>query len=73
MENKTVISMFDHLDQIYVEIRRTEEGWERWVSKSKKSWEKIEVFKTMDKALSYKQEVIDKNFRNLYNVIRMKR
>lgn len=73
MEGSTTIKMFDHLNKEYVEIRHTENGWERWVSKTKSRWDKIAVFKTMDSALKYKNEVINNNFKHLYNLIKNKR
>lgn len=73
MENSTTIRLFDHSNKHYVEIRRTDNGWERWVSKTRIKWEKVSVCKTMDSALMYKEEVVNNNFRHLYNLIRTKK
>lgn len=73
METNTTIKMFDHLNKQYVEIRFTENGWERWVSKNKERWQKTAVCKTLDLALRYKEEIINNNFRNFFNIVSNKK
>lgn len=65
----TTINMFDHTNSLYVRIKRTAKGWERWVSKSKRNWKMTHKALTMDDALKFKEEVINNNYRNLFGLI----
>lgn len=68
---KTMISLFDHTNKIYVRFRKCSNGigWQRWVSKSKRKWTLMETFNTMEEALRHKEEIVNNNYRNLYNLI----
>lgn len=68
----TIINMFDHTNNLYVRITRTARGWERWVSKTKRNWKLTHKALSMDDALRFKEEVINSNYRNFFNLIAKK-
>jgi hypothetical protein len=68
---KTSINLFDHSNKLFVMIKKSADTnhWERFVSKNKKKWELTHSSLSLDDVLKFKEEVIDNNFKNLYNLI----
>jgi hypothetical protein len=66
------IDMFDHTTKLYVRIKKSNEGWDRMVSKTKKVWKLTHKALSMDEVLRFKEEIVNNNFRNLYGVISKK-
>lgn len=65
------IKLFDKSKQLHVRINMNDagDGWERWVSVNKVDWELDKVLNSLDEVLKSQQELIDNNYRNLYNLI----
>lgn len=74
MKKKDDLSMFDRDKKVYVKIQMSKDKkyWERWVSKTKVKWELDRCFKNFSDALKTQEEIINNNYRNLYNKIMKK-
>jgi len=68
----TTINMFDHTNKLYVRIKKSTRGWERWVSKTKRNWKMTHKSLSMDDALKFKEQIINNNYRNLIGLIEKK-
>lgn len=68
----TSINMFDHTNKLYVRIKKSARGWERWVSKSKRNWTLTHKALSMDDALKFQEDIINNNYRNLFGLIAKK-
>ena len=68
---KTSINLFDHSNKLYVRIKKSDDTfhWERMVSKNKKKWITTHRSLTMEDALKFKEEIINNNFVNLFQLI----
>lgn len=68
------INLVDKTKKMYVRIKLSENRkyWERWVSSDKKTWELSGRLKTLTEVLESQQELIDNNYKNLFNVITRK-
>ena len=68
---KTSINLFDHTNNVFVRIRKSDDTihWERVISKNKKSWVITHKCLSLEDALKFKEEVINNNFKNLFNLI----
>lgn len=69
---KTQINLFDRKSKTYVRLKPSESGWERFISKTKKTWKKTHAGLTFEQAIKYQQQVIDNNFLNLFHLITKK-
>jgi hypothetical protein len=71
---KTFISLFDHSSKNYVRIGKSDDTnhWERFTSTDKKTWKKTHTFNNMEDAIKSRDEVVDNNYRNLYDLITKK-
>jgi hypothetical protein len=65
------INLVDKSKKMYVRIKLSEDRkyWERWVSSDKRSWELSSKLKSLTQVLESQQELIDSNYKNLFNVI----
>ncbi len=65
------INLVDKSKKMYVRIKLSEDRkyWERWVSSDKKNWELSGKLKSLTQVLESQQELIDSNYKNLFNVI----
>ena len=65
------INLVDKSKKMYVRIKLSEDRkyWERWVSSDKRSWELSSKLKSLTQVLESQQELIDNNYKNLFNVI----
>jgi hypothetical protein len=66
------VSQFDFVDKynkLYVRVKVGKKGWDRFVSLDKKKWIKTHSNLPMKEALSIREEVINNNFKNLFNII----
>ena len=68
------INLFDRVEKIYVKFKLSEnkDKWERWVSKTKKDWIKTHQALTLEDVLKFQEDVVNDNFRNLFNIIMKK-
>jgi tRNA G10 N-methylase Trm11 len=68
------INLVDKTKKMYVRIKLSENRkyWERWVSSDKKTWELSGRLKTLTEVLESQQELIDNNYKNLFDVITRK-
>jgi len=70
-----VISMVDKAKKMFVRIKLSDNRkyWERWVSfNNKKKWELNGKMKSLDEVLKSQQEIIDKNYKNFYDLVTKK-
>ena len=65
------LHLVDKSKKMYVRIKLSEDRkyWERWVSSDKRSWELSSKLKSLTQVLESQQELIDSNYKNLFNVI----
>lgn len=68
------INLVDKARKMFVKIKLSDNRkyWERWVSLDKKKWEMTERIDTLEGVLKSQQDLIDKNYRNLFDVITKK-
>jgi len=68
------INLIDKTKNMFVRIKLSENRkyWERWVSRNKRKWELKDKIKSLEEVLKSQQELIDKNYKNLFNVITKK-
>jgi hypothetical protein len=68
------INLFDREEKIYVRFKLSEnkDKWERWISKTKKDWVKTHQALTLEDVLKFQEDVVNDNFRNLFNIIMKK-
>jgi hypothetical protein len=63
--------MFDHSTKLYTRICLSEnkEYYEKWVSKNGRDWELKDTMNSLDEVMSIQQELIDNNYKNLFDKI----
>ena len=68
------INLVDKSKKVFVKIKLSENRkyWERWTSTNKKKWELTEKIKSLEAVLKSQQELIDSNYKNLFDVITKK-
>lgn len=68
------INLIDKTKEMFVNIKLSKDGkyWERWVSFDKKKWVLENKLKSFDEVLKSQQDLINKNYVNLFNVITKK-
>ena len=68
------INLVDKAKKMFVKIKLSDnrKHWERWVSHNKKEWELQDKIKSLEDVLKSQQELIDNNYKNLFNVITKK-
>lgn len=72
---ETKKSLFDHTKQIFVRLKMddTKKYWEVWTSKTKKDWELKKKKMSLDEAMKYQDELINNNYRNLFELVTIKK
>jgi hypothetical protein len=65
------INLVDKSKKVFVKIKLSENRkyWERWTSTNKKNWELSDRIETLEEVLKSQQELIDNNYKNLFDVI----
>jgi hypothetical protein len=65
------LRMFDHSTKLYVRVQLSEDKkyYEEWVSKNGRDWELKDTMKSLDEVMSIQQELIDNNYKNLFDKI----
>ncbi len=68
------INLIDKSKKMYVRIKLSDDrkNWERWTSTNKKNWELNGKMKSLEEVLKSQQELIDRNYKNLFDVITKK-
>jgi predicted phage gp36 major capsid-like protein len=68
------INLVDKSKKMYVRIKLSNDrkNWEKWTSTNKKKWELAEKMKSLEDVLKSQQDLIDKNYKNLFDVITKK-
>ena len=68
------INLVDKSKKMYVRIKlsNVRKNWEKWTSTNKKKWELAEKMKSLEDVLKSQQDLIDKNYKNLFDVITKK-
>lgn len=69
---KTYIMLSDKINGVRIKLTKTIGGWVRYVSTYDNKWKKTHENLSLDDVMKIKQEVIDNNHRNLYNLITKK-
>lgn len=66
-----ILRMFDHSTKLYVRVQLSEdkEYYEKWVSKNKRNWRLVDTMKSLDDVMSTQQELIDNNYKSLFDKI----
>lgn len=69
------MTLLDRGKKIYTKIKLTADRkfWEVFVSSTKRNWRKTETGLTLDEVMKKKGEVIDSNYKNLFNIITEKK
>ena len=69
-----VLNIFDRAKNVRIKIVLSESRrfWEKWISKPDGKWEYIGKVKTLDEVIQSQQEIIDNNYKNLFNIITKK-
>jgi hypothetical protein len=65
------INLVDKSKKVFVKIKLSENRkyWERWTSTNKKNWELSGKINSLEEVLKSQQELIDNNYKNLFDVI----
>jgi hypothetical protein len=65
------INLVDKSKKVFVKIKLSENRkyWERWTSTNKKNWELTGKINSLEEVLKSQQELIDNNYKNLFDVI----
>ena len=65
------INLVDMSKKVFVKIKLSENRkyWERWTSTNKLDWELSDRIETLEEVLKSQQELIDNNYKNLFDVI----
>ncbi len=65
------INLVDKSKKVFVKIKLSENRkyWERWTSTNKKNWELTGKINSLEGVLKSQQELIDNNYKNLFDVI----
>jgi hypothetical protein len=68
------INLVDKSKKVFVKIKLSENRkyWERWTSTNKKNWELSGEINSLEGVLKSQQELIDNNYKNLFDVISKK-
>jgi hypothetical protein len=68
------INLVDKSKKVFVKIKLSENRkyWERWTSTNKKNWELSGKIDSLEGVLKSQQELIDNNYKNLFDVISKK-
>jgi hypothetical protein len=68
------INLVDKSKKVFVKIKLSENRkyWERWTSTNKKNWELTGKINSLEDVLKSQQELIDNNYKNLFDVISKK-
>ena len=68
------INLVDKSKKVFVKIKLSENRkyWERWTSTNKKNWELTGKIDSLEGVLKSQQELIDNNYKNLFDVISKK-
>lgn len=68
------INLVDKSENIYVRIKlsNNRKHWERWVSKDKRKWLLSEKMGTLEDVLKSQQELINRNYKNFFDVVTKK-
>jgi len=68
------INLIDKTKNMFVKIKLSDNRkyWERWVSHNKRKWELQDKMKSLEDVLKTQQQLIDENYKNLFNVITKK-
>lgn len=68
------INLVDKSNKMFVRIKLSDDRkhWERWTSTNKRKWELSEKMKSLEDVLKSQQELIDNNYKNLFDVITKK-
>lgn len=74
MTKEETLNLFDRVKKLYVRVQLSDNKkyWERWVSRSKRKWVLDKTRMTLDDAMKSQQDIIDNNYRNLFNVVTKK-
>lgn len=69
-----VLNIFDRSKNVRVKIMLSENRrhWEKWVSTDNSKWEYLGKVKSLDEVIKSQQEIIDNNYKNLFNIITKK-
>ena len=75
MEIESKKPLFDHSKKVFIRIKLndTKRHWEVWLSKNKRKWELEKSKLSLDDAIKYQQEIIDNNYKNLFNIVTSKK
>ena len=69
------LKMVDHKNKLRVRIQLSDNRkyWEKWISKNNGKWEFLNKVSTLDGVLKSQQEIIDNNYKNLFEMVSMVR
>jgi hypothetical protein len=68
------INLIDKSKKMFVRIKLSDDRkhWEKWTSTNKKNWELSGKLKSLEDVLKSQQELIDGNYKNLFDLITKK-
>jgi hypothetical protein len=68
------INLVDMSKKVFVKIKMSKDSkyWEKWTSTNKLDWELSDRIETLEEVLKSQQELIDNNYKNLFDVISKK-
>jgi len=69
MKKSSRFDLYDQHNHFYVKLINTKTGWERHISIDNVNWKLTHSKLTMTEMMTIKQDVIDNNFKNLFNKI----
>jgi cell division GTPase FtsZ len=69
MEQVSQFNFTDKYNKLFIRIKVGKNGWDRFISLDKKKWKKTHSNLSMKEALSIQEDVINNNFKNLFNII----
>lgn len=64
-------TLYDRTNKMYVKVQLSQDKscYEKWVSKNKRKWTLSQTYSSIDEVMMAQQNLIDNNYRNLFNVI----
>jgi hypothetical protein len=69
------LKLIDHKNKLRVKIQLSDNRkyWEKWVSKNNGKWEFLNKVSSLDGVLKSQQEIIDNNYKNLFEMVMTKK
>lgn len=65
----TKVNLTDKMSKKHIKLVLSDGKWERWESKDRKTWRKTHTNLSLDNIMKEKEEIKNRNYFNLFNLI----